>query len=193
MATVTLPNTLTPGTPEDVTKLMANLNALKDGVNTIDTAQIASGAVTTAKLASAVGNFGAWASYTPVWTGSVTNPTIGSNGSITGAYCQIGKTVFLRFAITFGSNTTYGSGYWRISVPSGVTIAGGGLIGSARAFDNGNRGFPVWVEYATSTTVQFVYTNTTTSGLVGAGVDSPYSGGPASGDYLDGFMIYETA
>lgn len=50
MAQVTLPHTLTPGTPENVNNLVANLNALRDGVNTIDTAQIASGAVTAAKI-----------------------------------------------------------------------------------------------------------------------------------------------
>lgn len=52
MAQVTLPYNLTPGTPENVNNLMSNLNALKDGVNTIDTAQIANGAVTAAKLAA---------------------------------------------------------------------------------------------------------------------------------------------
>lgn len=54
MAQVTLPYTLTPGTPENVNNLMSNLTALRDGVNTIDTAQIANGAVTAAKLASGV-------------------------------------------------------------------------------------------------------------------------------------------
>lgn len=52
MAQVTLPYTLTAGTPENVNNLMSNLTALRDGVNTIDTAQIANGAVTAAKLAS---------------------------------------------------------------------------------------------------------------------------------------------
>lgn len=51
MATVTLPYTLTAGTPENVNNLMANLNALVAGANTVDTAQIAAQAVTSAKLA----------------------------------------------------------------------------------------------------------------------------------------------
>lgn len=54
MAQVTLPYTLTAGTPENVNNLMSNLTALRDGVNTIDTAQIANGAVTDAKLATAL-------------------------------------------------------------------------------------------------------------------------------------------
>lgn len=50
MAQVTLPYTLTPGTPENVNNLMSNLTALRDGVNTIDTAQLATSSVTAAKL-----------------------------------------------------------------------------------------------------------------------------------------------
>ena len=53
MATVTLPYTLTAGTPENVNNLVSNLNALVTGVNTIDTAQIAASAVTTAEVADA--------------------------------------------------------------------------------------------------------------------------------------------
>lgn len=53
MAQVTLPYTLTAGTPENVNNLVANLNALVAGINTVDTAQIASSAVTTAKIADA--------------------------------------------------------------------------------------------------------------------------------------------
>lgn len=54
MAQVSLPYTLTAGTPENVNNLMSNLNALVAGVNTIDTAQIASGSVSQAKLAAGV-------------------------------------------------------------------------------------------------------------------------------------------
>lgn len=52
MAQVSLPYTLTAGTPENVNNLVANLNALVAGVNTVDTAQIANNAVTRAKLAT---------------------------------------------------------------------------------------------------------------------------------------------
>ena len=53
MAQVSLPYTLTAGQPENVNQLQADLDALVAGVNTIDTAQLASGAVTTAKIADA--------------------------------------------------------------------------------------------------------------------------------------------
>jgi hypothetical protein len=58
----------------------------------------------------------AWTTYNPSWTASVTNPVIG-NGTITGRYKQIGKTVFVVVKISMGTSTTYGSGIWRISLP----------------------------------------------------------------------------
>lgn len=54
MATVSLPYTLQAGQPENVNQLVANLNALVAGVNTVDTAQISAGSVTQAKLADGV-------------------------------------------------------------------------------------------------------------------------------------------
>jgi len=71
MAQVTLPYTLTAGTPENVNNLMSNLTALRDGVNTIDTAQIANDAVTAAKIKD--GEVGSAELATAVKTGLATN------------------------------------------------------------------------------------------------------------------------
>lgn len=86
MAQVTLPYTLTPGTPENVNNLMSNLTALRDGVNTIDTAQIANGAVTSAKLGS----------------GAVDATALASN-AVTDA--KLATALADNLAITNGSNT----------------------------------------------------------------------------------------
>ena len=58
----------------------------------------------------------AWTAYTPTWTTSGTAPSLG-NGSLTGAYQQLGKTVFVRVHLTFGSTTTAGTGNWRMTLP----------------------------------------------------------------------------
>src|ERR1044071_1955961 len=50
-----------------------------------------------------------WDSYTPTWTNSTTNPTIG-NGTLSGAYIQVGKFVVFRVSIGMGSTTTFGTG-----------------------------------------------------------------------------------
>lgn len=66
----------------------------------------------------------AWASYTPAWTASTTNPTLG-NGTLVGRYKQIGKTVHFTLKLTVGSTTTVGSGLYSWSLP---VAASGSLV-----------------------------------------------------------------
>jgi hypothetical protein len=58
-----------------------------------------------------------WAAYTPTWTASTTNPTLG-NGTLTGAWTQIGATVHFRIVLTFGSTTNVGSGTYTWTLPT---------------------------------------------------------------------------
>ncbi|MFF3128501.1 hypothetical protein ACFVRD_40960 [Streptomyces sp. NPDC057908] len=78
--------------------------------------------------------FGAWSSYTPVWTAATTNPSLG-NGSITGRYMKIGRTCHVRIDLTMGSTTTYGSGGWSLGLPVAAS-ATGVQIGAAHAFQS---------------------------------------------------------
>ena len=63
----------------------------------------------------------AWTSYTPTWTGSTSNPNI-SNGSLTGAYKRWdgGKMAQVRILMVAGGLTSFGSGQWSFSLPSGL-------------------------------------------------------------------------
>jgi hypothetical protein len=54
--------------------------------------------------------------YTPSWTASTANPSIG-NGSITGYYSRQGSDITVQIDLRFGTTTTFGTGNWRISVP----------------------------------------------------------------------------
>ena len=79
------------------------------------------------------GQMGAWTSYTPSWTAVTTNPAIG-NGTLSGAYQKIGRTVHFRIYILAGSTTTFGSGYWYLTLPvawSGNNDYANASIGSA--------------------------------------------------------------
>ena len=51
----------------------------------------------------------AWTTYPPVLTSTAGSPTVG-NGSLTGKYRQLGKTVDVRIYLLWGSTTTYGVG-----------------------------------------------------------------------------------
>jgi hypothetical protein len=57
-----------------------------------------------------------WTAYNPTWTSDSSAPVIG-NGSLTGRYKQIGKTVFFNLKLTYGSTTTGGAGAWMFGLP----------------------------------------------------------------------------
>jgi hypothetical protein len=61
-------------------------------------------------------------SYTPVITGSVSDPNIGLSGSISAAYIQLGKFIHCSGQVFFeGTSRSAGSGDWLITVPVAVT------------------------------------------------------------------------
>lgn len=54
--------------------------------------------------------------WTPSWTGSTTNPTIG-NGTIAGLFARWGNVVYVTVNIVPGGTTTFGTGIYMISLP----------------------------------------------------------------------------
>jgi hypothetical protein len=72
---------------------------ITDLVNSLDVASQAESAV--------------WSVYVPTWTngGSI------GNGTLTGRYKQVGKTVRLKIYLLAGSTTTFGAGVWSWSLP----------------------------------------------------------------------------
>lgn len=69
----------------------------------------------------------AWTSYTPTWRhDGATQPTLG-NGTLLAAARVDGKTLFLRFELTFGSTTNVGTANqaWRFTLPAGVNAKSG--------------------------------------------------------------------
>lgn len=87
----TTPATFTPGI-----LFAAQLNAMQDNLRAIGSA---------------------WTTYTPTWTATSTNPTLG-NGTLTGAYIAAGKLIAVRIVLTFGSTTNPGTGGWALSLPA---------------------------------------------------------------------------
>jgi hypothetical protein len=57
-----------------------------------------------------------WTTYTPTWSAVTTAPVLG-NGTLDGAYMQVGDIVFWAVTLTTGSTSTYGSGPWLFSLP----------------------------------------------------------------------------
>lgn len=76
----------------------------------------------------------AWVAYTPAWTASTTNPTLG-NGTITGAYKIQGRTLFTRIHLTMGSTTTFGAGRYSFSLPGAAVAVAARQVVSAVCMD----------------------------------------------------------
>lgn len=71
-------------------------------------------------------NTDAWLPYTPTWT-----PGTLGNGTLTGAYMKVGRTVHFRIHLTWGSTTTAPAGVFIFTLPTAavaVTWVGGARI-----------------------------------------------------------------
>ena len=121
---------------------------------------------------------GIWQAYTPLWTGSTTNPVIG-NGTLAGRYALIGKTVHFIVFVLWGSTTTGGSGYWIWTLPLPVTGTGSGgrygthfLAGIINAAGTGSA--PAMTYGLTATTI---YAVSSVAGLVGPTIPITFNAG----------------
>ncbi len=95
-----------------------------------------------------------WASYTPTLGGA----TLG-NGSATGAFVQIGKTVAFRAQFTLGSTSTV-TGNFTISLP--VTASNGNFVATGTIEDSGTARLPAMCfGQTTSVLVYAIGTDTT--------------------------------
>jgi len=75
-----------------------------------------------------------WTAYTPTWTGSSGNPVIG-NGIITGLWRRVGSDMEVQIYVYSGSTTTFGSGLYSWTIPSGYTIDTAKVLGFVIAVD----------------------------------------------------------
>lgn len=91
-----------------------------------------------------------WTSYTPVWSSAATQP-VKNNGTLTGRYRRMGKTIDALIVLVCGSTTTYGTGEWRFTLP--VTAVDLLDVGICFIFDNGLQTRPGVCHLITTTTV----------------------------------------
>jgi hypothetical protein len=127
-----------------------------------------------------------WTSFTPVWTASTTNPTLG-NGSKSGFYLQAGKLVVFKLRITFGGTTTSGAGGYSFTLPVAAVNTdqiptGGAIVFDTSANDRRTRSC-------------FINSPTTCGAMDEAGVRvggaNPFTW--ANGDTIDCAGTYEAA
>jgi hypothetical protein len=76
----------------------------------------------------------AWTAYTPTITADGGGFSL-NNGTLTGRYKQLGKTVFFSLKFVFGSTTSTGTGHWNFSLP--VTAYDANFTFTATILDDG--------------------------------------------------------
>lgn len=92
----------------------------------------------------------AWDSYTPTWTTSAGAPAIG-NGTLTGKWNRVGKTIDVRIELVAGSTTTYGTAgsSWRFTLPvAPLSTKRHRWLGTA--YDSGVGDYTVHARYVTA-------------------------------------------
>jgi hypothetical protein len=67
----------------------------------------------------------AWTSYSVSWSSQSNPQPVLGNGSLTGFYKVIGKTVFVRVKLNWGTTTSGGTGDWRFSLPVNAASSDG--------------------------------------------------------------------
>ena len=150
------------------------------------TANTNPGDILTAATLNTIG--AVWESYTPAWTGSTSNPSVGA-GFIEGRYCQLQTLIIVTGFIIPGAGWSAGSGTYRVSLPINA-LSTNAPIGYATLLDAsaGYVSYPGLAMRQSATTAEFRIGN-------GAGLWSPtVPVNPLSqSDQMRFTLIYEAA
>ena len=144
--------------------------------------------VGTTELASAVGNFGAWTDY---------SPTLKQSGTVAhtknfASYVQFGKTVIVNFRLTVGNPPgSTGNNAISVSVPVAAKTKSLARCGSGSVFDDSTSTTygGVWIQDFSDNTIVVLIGDWSGSGAWGTAPNLAL----ASGDSVQGFLIYEAA
>lgn len=144
-----------PGHKHTLANGATDVTASKDEVNILDGATI-----TTAELNALGGINDAFTLYTPTISGSVS--AIG-NAVISTYFKQIGKMVFVKGQITFGTTTSFTAGNLTMSLPVTAGNFMGNILGTGYLENNGLAGYACFPQMGGTTSIYFVVLNTSST------------------------------
>ena len=112
-----------------------------------------------------------WTSYTPTWSSSGTLPVL-NNGTLAAAYNRVGNWGQIAITLTVGSTSTFGTGTYRFTIPSGWSLSNDRVFGTSFCYDlSATTPYIGATVFATSTTLTMRLHNLATNG----GVPAPTS------------------
>jgi hypothetical protein len=138
---------------------------------------------------------GAWATFTPTFTsiGTGTDWAIG-NATTSAAYLRVGRGIFFRVQVTWGSTTTFGTKALGMSLPL-ASIAYSGtnpVLGEAAFYDaSAAENYAGRVVYRGQTEVQFVQTGVSATYVKNGSVTSTLPFTWVSTDQLNAQFYFE--
>ena len=157
------------------------------------TAGTTSGQVLTAATLNTIGAVAE--AYTPALTAVTVNPTLGTGSFAEGRYQLIQKRAFVEGAIYFGSSgAAAGTGAYRISVPSAVSIKSNNAPIGFGLFYDSSAGFvfyPMQAFYISATT--FALTVSSPAYTAASVLSSTVPVVPANSDQIRFTLCYEVA
>ncbi|MFF8485151.1 hypothetical protein [Streptomyces antibioticus] len=132
-----------------------------------------------------------WQPYTPAWTASTTNPTLG-NGTLAGRYCLLpNRTCIAVIRLVIGSTTSIGSGTYLFTVPFLSANDGVEFVGKAR-FSAASTYIGQCFLGINTTTMNATFPATATPATA-ANMSTTNPAAPASGNTLRLQIEYQTA
>lgn len=138
---------------------------------------------------------GAWTSYTPTLTATITPPTLGTAAVQTGRYMKVGRTILGRVFIRFGTaGVAAGSGNYIVSLPVAARSAAGSTdtiqtLGAGAIFDDSAVAYFLIEAHAPTAGGTITNLAVETATLVTDG--SPFTW--AANDFISFNMMYEAA
>jgi hypothetical protein len=138
---------------------------------------------------------GIWRTYTPTWTATTSNPSVG-NGILEGAYALVGGLCHVRGHLAMGSTTTYGSGEFRFALPFTAKTLGHSdfhFCGSADTIDRAAAWHEGVARIASGGSHVMILSSTTASGGTPGEWNATRPFTWANLDVLSWFVTYEPA
>ncbi len=140
---------------------------------------------------------GAWTAYTPTWTtqSGANTPSFG-NAVVDCRYTKIGRTVTVRFEITFGSTTNFGaaptgSDNWQFSLPVAAARTGD-TIGFVDMYQSATNAGVGRAKLYSASGFRISITAGSTA-AIGSDADSTQPFTWANGNRFNGLFTYESA
>lgn len=135
---------------------------------------------------------GAWTTFVPTWTASVTPPTLG-NGVLTSQWARIGRTIHWNGILDLGTTSNGGTGLWLLSTPVAAAGVGFTQYGVASYVDTGTNEYIGNIQIPTAGTTAAFVVKTSSNAQSSAQVSNTVPVGASQNTLIQWSITYQAA